>query len=373
MKTKKVLALLLALCMVFSLAACSSSSSTEDTETADTTTEETADAEEAEADSDITYETVTLTATTSYNENESGGTQFQYFADYLSDLTDGAITVDITFGGTVASASEELTFLSDGSVDIACIQTPVYSDLLPLMQFSSWCLEGISEALDFYNYVGFDNEASAELIQQEAADNNVIYLAFTAGGPNVWLSTQSLESIDDLVGLKFGTSGSTTVYEQLGLSAVSCQVSDTYESLSRGVIDAVVMAFTPTVSMKWYEAATNYLFVGTYACGNPFTVNLDTWNSLSEDAQNALIEAAEATSAYSIELQEELLEEYLTTVEEAGCTVNYMAEEETATLYATYYEVNSESCMDRAADLGIEDNMQVVLDAVADYYADYLD
>ena len=45
---------------------------------------------------------------------------------------------------------------------------------------------------------------------------------------------------------------------------------DTYENLSRGVIDATQMGFVPTVNLKWYEAAKYYMFDGTYAAGNAF-------------------------------------------------------------------------------------------------------
>ena len=125
----------------------------------------------------------------------------------------------------------------------------------------------------------------------------------------------------DLVGKKFGAGGSIPAFQALGFTIVQTFPPDTYENLSRGVIDATQMGFVPTVNLKWYEMAKYYMWDGTYAAGNAFTVNLDTWAKLTPETQQIFKDAAKDSETFSLDLDKTDTEANLKILADAGVTV----------------------------------------------------
>ncbi|MCD8088265.1 MAG: TRAP transporter substrate-binding protein DctP [Oscillospiraceae bacterium] len=378
-KLFSALSLLLIVCLMLALAGCGSSSDTAsndsessqaaaaEEESADTQEETAGEADETEQSDGTVYEELSLTATTSFSTTEDGGKNFQYFCDYIEEHSNGAITIELYTGGTLCSSSEELNMVASGAVDMAALATTQFLDTLTLLNFPTMVLGDEQTALDYYNYLTFENEETAALIADEAAANNVKYLGFQAGGTTCWLSTKTLTCIDDIKGIKFGAAQNQNAFLSLGVDVVSLSLPDGYENLSRGVLDAVTMSFNPTVAMKWYEVATNYLMLGTYVAGNPFTINLDVWNAMPESTQALFEEAAKATAAYSLELARDGYETNMNTVLDAGCTVSYISEEEGELWYSTMYKYQVIDCRSVAESAGKADEMETVLAAAAEY------
>lgn len=313
------------------------------------------------------YETRKLIATTDKAENDDGGLIIGYFCDYITEKSGGAITFNVSYGGTLCTGAEELGMLTSGAVDLACIGTTLAVDNLPLVNFPTMVLGDSQTAVDYYNYLCFENEETAELIAAEAAAQNVIYLGFQAGGTTCWLSTKELTCIDDIKGIKFGAMQNQGAFESLGVSVVSFNMPDGYENLSKGVIDAVTMAFNPTVAMRWYEVAPNYLMLGTYVAGSPFTLNLDTWNSLNADEQALFREAAQAAGAYSMELATAGYDKNMALLEENGVVVNTISDEEGALWYDALFSYQVTNCRNVAENQGISEDMETILAAAADF------
>jgi len=63
-----------------------------------------------------------------------------------------------------------------------------------------------------------------------------------------------------------------------------------------------------------------------------FLFSNDYWNTLPEDIQTAIIEAADEAVAYERQLTIDNEEGYIKTIEDSGTTVTYMTEEQTAVM-----------------------------------------
>ena len=311
-------------------------------------------------------EPITIKYATTFIETESGGKIIQHFCDYVEDETAGAVTFDIFFGGTLGTNMEELGLVSSGSVDMIsfghpplairsrCSTSPCGLRRMlrgPSTTSTTWCSR---------------TPTPPPLIQEEAATNNVIYLGFTAGGGNVFIAKEPFTKLSDLVGKKFGAGGSIPAFEALGYTVVQTFPPDTYENLSRGVIEATQMGFVPTVNLKWYEVCKYYMFDGTYAAGNAFTVNLDTWAKLTPETQAILYEAAAETEAFSLELDAADTEASVKMLTDAGVTVGTLRQR-TRPPGGNLFDVSAADCMTRAEKLGIVDNMTTVLKAAAEF------
>ena len=130
-------------------------------------------------------------------ETESGGKIIQHFCDYVEDKTAGAITFDIFFGGTLGNNMEELGLVSSGSVDMISFGHPPYGDQVPLLNFPMWAPPDAQTAVDYFNYLAFENPDTSKLILEEAARNNIIYLGFTSGGGNVFISKEPFTKLSE--------------------------------------------------------------------------------------------------------------------------------------------------------------------------------
>ncbi|MBN1629998.1 MAG: TRAP transporter substrate-binding protein DctP [Thermoleophilia bacterium] len=314
-----------------------------------------------------TQEPITIKYATTFIETEAGGKIVQHFCDYVEDATAGAVEFDIFFGGTLGTNMEELGLVSSGSVDMVSLGHPPFADQIPLLNFPMWAPPDAQGAIDYFNYLVFDNPDTSKLIQAEAAANNVIYLGFTAGGGNVFIAKEPFTKLSDLVGKKFGAGGSIPAFEAMGYTVVQSFPPDTYENLSRGVIEATQMGFVPTVNLKWYEVCKYYMFDGTYAAGNAFTVNLDTWEKLTEETQAVMYEAAAETETFSLELDAADTEASIKLLTDAGVTVGTLSDEDIAMWWDLLFDVSAGDCMARAQNLGIVNEMTTVLTAAAEF------
>ena len=106
-----------------------------------------------------------------------------------------------------------------------------------------WAPMSAQNAVDYFNLLTFEDPATAPLIQAEAEALGIKYLGFSAGGSNVFVSTNPFETLADLEGVKFGAGGSIPAFEALGVEVVNMFPPDGYENLSRGVVEATQMAF----------------------------------------------------------------------------------------------------------------------------------
>jgi len=308
---------------------------------------------------------ITLKMATTFIETEAGGKIAQHFADYIKEKTGGLVTIEIYPGGTLGGPPELLDLVSSGSVDLVPLGHPPLADKLPLLNFPMWAPGSPQAAVDYFNELVFNNSETAPLIQAEAEANNVKYLGFTAGGSNVFISKTPFQKLSDLVGKKFGAGGSIPAFEALGYTVVQMFPPDGYENLSRGVVDATQMGFVPTVNLKWYEPAKYYMFDGTYAAGNPWTINLASWAKLSPEIQQVFMDAAKDAEAYSLELDKTETEAAIAMLKENGVTVGELSAEDKAAWYQLLFEASAKDCLDRAARLGITENMIKVLMAAA--------
>jgi TRAP-type C4-dicarboxylate transport system substrate-binding protein len=112
------------------------------------------------------------------------------------------------------------------------------------------------------------------------------------------------------------------------------------------------MGFVPTVNLKWYEVAKYYMWDGTYAAGNAFSVNLDKWAKLTPETQAIFYEAAKDSEAFSLELDAQDTAANLKVLADAGVTVGTLSPEDQAAWWLNLF---------------ITANMTTVLKAAAEF------
>ena len=348
---KKFLALILVLVMALSLVACGQKDPVNNDDPAPSNG----------------YETVKLVFATTFNEMESSGAAIKYFTNYITEKSEGAITFDIKWGGTLAGTGEELSFLQAGAFDMSVLGQSQYSNVFALLNFPGQTDESQQKCLDYFNYIVYENAETAALIEAQVAAQGVKMLGFMANGGNAFCVKEDVTSLADLAGKKIGIAMNQAAFQALGFSIYNMFPWDGYEALSKGMADFSYMATGPMVMLNWHEVAPYFLNANEYTAGNYFTISLDRWNSLSAKAQALFEEAMDATTAYSVQLAAEQMTMVEGALAEKGGKMTDLSAADTAALYELLWTLAVGDARALAASGNCSAEMETILAACADF------
>lgn len=392
MKFKKLLAALLAVMMVASMAACGTSTAssapaetgseapaaTEAPAAAETTeapaaeagsTAEAASAEEETPKAEsIECDPLTIDFSTIFNETETGGQIIKHFQDYISELTGGAIEMNIFWGGTLFSDAEALDGVSSGAVNMTALGHMPHLATLNYLAFPSFAPGGTQAALDYFDTLMFKDPETSALVQQEAADNGIIYLNVLAGGANAFCTTYEFTDLDSMIsGSKSFGNMDAAIFEKMGFQVTSVGPGDCYDALQRGLIDSTQMGLAPMVSMGWEEVASYWALDGTYTAGNMFTANLDWWNSLTDAQRQAIQQACDEVEEYSAGIYDDSIASDCATIEEkTGHKMVELSDADIERVWAATFEAKADSALETAKANGKEEGMTKILEKAAE-------
>ena len=360
---KKILAMLLALVMVFALVACGGSGAQQTGEPAPTGGQES----QNPGTTGPVYDNVKLMFSTTYNEAESSGQAIVYFTNYITEKSGGAITFDIKWGGTLAGTGEELSFLQAGAFDMSVLGQSQYSDVFALLNFPGQTDESQQKCVDYFNYIVYENPETSALINAQIEAQGVKMLGFMANGGNAFCLKKDVTAISDMAGLKLGVAMNQAAFESLGFGIYNMFPWDGYEALSKGMADASYMSMGPMIALSWHEVAPYFVNVNEYTAGNYFTISLDKWNSFNADTQALFEEAMDATTAYSVELVAEQLAGVESALAAVGGKLSSLSEADTQALYEKLWTLAVGDARALAQNGNCTAEMETVLQACADY------
>lgn len=374
MKLTKVLSLILALAMLLTLCACGSKPAEAAPDTQEPAAEAPAEAaskpaeaedKTAPAEEDL-GEPVVLTAINAFAENDFAAICISHFCDLVEEESGGNITFNRYFGGTFCTVPEEFGYVSSGAADFCTI---LQDTALEQLLYWNTAVSGrdMNEAMDVCNYIFFENPETAALCEQQAEEAGVKILGVQPSGLIANVSTKPCASYADMQGMNYGTDFGSASYAAMGLNIVSTTIADVYEGLSRGLIDCSGSSLSAVVAYKWYEVAPYILICTESSTANFFTFNRDRWNSLTEAQQALLQRCVDETIEWEMEYYQTLVDGWIQTLEDAGCTVGYFTEEDDLTKLKVQLAVTYQSYLDLAKNLGQLDNYNMIMEATFDY------
>jgi len=380
---KKTLALLLALAMIFALAACGGGQSAApaaeapaaeaEAPAAEAPAEE-APAAEAEAEEPAEEEPATgvepvdISFSTNFQETETGGQIIHKWIDLLAEYSDGAITVTPYWGGTLFGDPDILDGLESGAVNMTTFGHMPHTGTLNYLGFPGFAPGGTEGALEMFNEVCFNNPETSALVQGELAEHDIIFLNVLPGGANAYCAKYEFSDLDSLIA-GCGSFGNmdAAIFEKLGFQVSAVAPWDAYDSLQRGLIDATQMGLTPMVSMQWYQVAPYWALDGTYTAGNFISANLTWWNGLTPEQQEIIQRASDDVAAWSMDMYNTDIDKDIATVEEAtGNAFVQFSDEDIARIWAATFDAKADAALEAAAANGKTEGMLKILQVCAD-------
>lgn len=211
-------------------------------------------------------------------------------ADWAKEIekqTNGRVIINIFPGGTLTPADKCYDGVVRGISNIGSSALSYSRGRFPLM-------EAIDLPLGYRNAVIATNLANAaykKFQPKELSDVKVMY--FQAHGPGIFHSKKPIKKLEDLKGLRFRSTGlGAKIVSAFGATPVAMTMGETYDALSKGVVDGSTAPISSLEGFKWGEVIkyTTENFGSSYTAVFFVVMNKNTWASIPSDIQK-IIEA----------------------------------------------------------------------------------
>jgi TRAP-type mannitol/chloroaromatic compound transport system substrate-binding protein len=282
------------------------------------------------------------TMTTTWPDNLALIEIDRHWVELVNKLAGDDLQINFRSGGTLMPGTEVFDATETGSIQAAGDWPGYWAGLSPA--FSPLATTtSLFNGVDYMNWIlqwgGFD------LYQEVYGKYNMVYLPYgITNNESGFMGRTPIESLADLEGKRIRLSGRDQgrVLEELGGSQVTLAGGEVYQAIERGVIDAGEFS-TPGVDFQagFAEVAEYWSVPGWHQSASVFGVmiNKDAWDALSEETQEKLKIAAEATMAWSLAWSERGSTEGTVKFQEAGVEINQFSDEDLARIQEITNEV----------------------------------
>jgi tripartite ATP-independent transporter DctP family solute receptor len=322
---KKIFALALALSLSLSLAACgNNSSSGSGTTPPPANNSSSADKSGGTTTTPAPANNVTLKLGFSTNEEDPRALGAKQFKEEVESKTNGAVTIEIYPSGQLGGDADLINSISldSGTVDIIITDASNFATYEPKMGISALPFQ-FADFEEAWAFMDSDVEAEAEagLIPQ----NMRVLAHYCNGFRCVTNSKGPVESPDDMKGMLIRTPENPVIMATMtamGANPQPLAFNELYQALNQGTYDAQENPIPVIYNNNLYEvqeylSVTNHIYSGM--C---FTIAESSWNKLSADQQTIVADAAKASADYDRELNAQMTDDLVSSLEEAGMKIN---------------------------------------------------
>jgi TRAP-type transport system periplasmic protein len=231
------------------------------------------------------------------------GVIFQAGADRIAEKTDGKITVQVFPNEQLGKDDAILEQLQMGTVHIYPEGSSYLQKWVPDMQF-------VSAPFLFDDREHWSRFMSSDLvhgwherIEQEAGITVIGDSTAMVRGPyRVMVVKKPVESLDDIDGLRLRLHPdelAAAAWRHLGAEVRTLGWTEVYESLGRGIVEAVNSPVALVEPMRFYEVAPYVVRHDEYPQGLAFMANAQAWYGLDEKTRQQILEAYDEVAAES--------------------------------------------------------------------------
>lgn len=259
----------------------------------------------------------------------SVGATAEYFAEQIAETSGGSIEVETYADGTLFSGDQNaaVNLLGNGTLDCTIISTSVYASFLPTMNALS------------VPYLFDDDEQFAEYLQGEPGQQILDSLEeqgikgvemLTRTPRHITNSVRPVEMPSDLEGISIRVPQNelwVKFFGSLGANPTPMDFTEVYTALQTGTIDAQENPLEVPVNNQFFEVQDYLSLTGHIRDGYVLGCNQELWDSMDQEQQQAMTDAAEATTEFKSQYDQEEDEKTLAALEEEGVQINELTPE----------------------------------------------
>ena len=208
------------------------------------------------------------------------------WAKRVGEVTNGLVKVDVYPAGTLLKSGDIYEGVASGVADVGHDVSGYNIGRLPV--FNAMYVGGIQfKGAKASSYVARD--LMKDLKPKELEDTHLLYTYGIA--PGVLMTIKPVKTLEDLKGMQIRASGANVdTLKALGAVPVGLTIAETYDSMSKGVVDGALLPAETLRAFKLGEV-TKYVTSGVdmlYNTVHYATMNKKVWDSFPKDIQDAI-------------------------------------------------------------------------------------
>jgi tripartite ATP-independent transporter DctP family solute receptor len=244
-------------------------------------------------------------------------------SELVSEYSNGQLRMLVYPNQQLGTERELLELVQLGSIDITKVTSAVLENFVPEMRVFS------------LPYLFRDDEHANKVLEGEIGKEILLagepYLLrgltyYDAGTRSFYTKSTPIRSPEDLNGLKIRVMESqmaVNMVEEMDGSPTPISFGELYTALQQGVVDGAENNLPSFHSTRHYEVA-RYLSLDEHTMlPDVLLMSTFSWNTLNEQEQEWLQEAADSSAVYQKKIWAEAEVEALRIVQEDGVEVNY--------------------------------------------------
>ncbi len=197
----------------------------------------------------------------------------------------GKVQITVFYGGTLTPADKCYDGVVKGISDIGFSVLAYTRGKFPLTEVADLPL-GMKSGLVASKVI---NDFYKKFKPRELDEVQVMYLH--GHGPGILHSKKEVTKLEDVKGMKIRCTGmAAKIVGALGATPVAMPMGETYDALSRGVVDGSMAPYEALQGWKWGEVVKYTVedWGASYSSGMFVVMNKDKWNSLPPDVQKII-------------------------------------------------------------------------------------
>ncbi|PIL22108.1 C4-dicarboxylate ABC transporter substrate-binding protein [Puniceibacterium antarcticum] len=262
----------------------------------------------------------TISAVHAFPETLIYTKSFLKFVDEVNEAGQGVVRIDVRGGPEAIGMFQQADAVRDGIVDMVYTASSFYGGTVPE-----------KDALVASNITAVEARANGGIalidqIHQEKM--GVKYLGWFDSGVCYNLWTKDAPKLDaegnlDISGLKLRGNAVYNAFfkDYLGAQVIDLSTTDVFAGLERGVVDATGWTQIGLIDLKWNEFLNYRIEPCFFSTDLGVIVNLEKWDSLSDESKKILQDVAIAHEKSSVEEMRAKRDEDFAALEAGGMQV----------------------------------------------------
>ena len=257
--------------------------------------------------------------------------QFAKFVELVNERSNGRLEIEVFAPGAIVDAYEQFNAVQRKAIEVGMGVGGYNVRQVPEAYIEQGLFGVFSTLEDFVDfYIYYQDGAVYEILDAAYREKGCHLLKSLGPSPLALISRDPIYTVEEIKGLKIRGSGAAPdLIKNLGATPVTLAPAEMFLALQTGTVDALIIPNYTIGTINLWDAAKGLLGPPFGQVAGDMYVNLEAYNSLSDDLQKIVDDAAEEAMLYYIETIPGKIDGILELAEkEHGVTIVTLPDEE---------------------------------------------
>lgn len=223
----------------------------------------------------------------------------------MEEATGYRVVIKQFWAQTLVSVSETAEGVASGFADLGYVLPPYsegWFEWADALQMPFLSPTGSAEVNSEWGWTAYDTIPE---LKREVTNKGFKLMATTMTGPYVLQLSEASGPITTLADwkgkvLRSHTGAAADMVEAFGATPVFIPTPDVYPSIQNGTLDGGIQVWITTTTWGWADVCKYFTVVPLYLFNTHYSMNLDKWNSLPADIQDAMMSVSGQTGSINL-------------------------------------------------------------------------